>query len=593
MSKQQLQRDLEGPDGVVVGNTRFFITGLPDGNWRVGDMALRESGRPEEVLSADNVRSAMQVHGGEDGDREEGKEQLRVYVAVDLADRLVGIVDNMLRKQRRKRLRETLATGPIVLGGLTFRIVEFATDCWQTSEDQRLRTHGAGIEDDLSLTTMQGIIRAKPEGVSWDVMVAPSLAERVCMVVEELEDAEQRPGLYVDADDLELGFQISTTVFRIDRSMDGPVWRFSPNGVVHGQSTLTCNSIMQMIDKAEGKPLEVIASPDLAETLLTVTREVLAEAIRRGWTGDRLIKFGEEYVGDKEIGEATTFTAAEKHAISGLTSRESDILQHVLHEIRGDDQRAVVIVDSDEKEEYRRFCEAVQRDLLPVYLNREAAAHCIHRDGEDPKLVFGEMPDVRSARHLASGIDQALRAVEPPLRSVTLQGAVAFDSFRASIGDDDVIGSLAGLDEHLIGFDLTGPDTHIELAGLLDLLEPDHEDATGWLKVGSLDLLGILDKLDGETVTMSVVESMRPESLVAATAEEPPRTPEEDVVGKIRVALAAAKLIQANRHYHETPDGAADHHGTPSRKNDTTVDRLTEALAWAEQDADEKVPAEG
>lgn len=596
--RAQLKHDLEGA-GVVVGNTRFLLhQGLATATWQwkvasdgVGTEC--DDTKPDETLSADNVRRVMEEKGGEDGIH---GEELRIYASDDLMERLAGIVDNMLRKQRRERLRETLTAGPVVLGGLTFRVADFAADTWQTSEDKRLRTHGAGIEDDLTLTTMQGILRAKPEGVSWDVLVSESLVERACMVVEELEDApdgdERRPGIYVDDLDLERegGFTIGATTFRVTREMDGPVWRFSPNGIVHGQSTLTRDSILQQIDKADGRPLEVLAAPDLAEDLLKVTREVLAEAIRRGWT----ITPG---MGQAYLGDATTFEAGQGHMISGLATDEAETLQTILTAIREDPEGAVAIFASSEKEQHERFVEALNRGLLPVYLNAEMAAHCIHRGGEDPKLVFGEMPDVRAARHLASGIDQALRAAEPPMRSVTLAGAVTVDDDGdLCIDGKDVIQALALLDESLVGFDLTGPETHIELAGGLDLLEggmgdEPHEDGPGWLKVGSLDLLPILTKLVGEKVVMSVVESLRT-ATVHPTAEEPPKTAEEDLVGKIRVALTAGKLIQANGpNSYEAPPGSPPYLGAPSRKNDTAVDRLTEALAWAEQDAAEKVPA--
>jgi hypothetical protein len=597
MSEQRskLQHDLEGP-GVVVGNTRFLLhQGLATATWQWkiasdGVGTERDDTKPDETLSADNVRAVMEANGGEDGIH---GEELRIYASGDLMDRLAGIVDNMLRKQRRERLRETLNASGVHLGTLHFRLADFATDTWQTSEDKRLRTHGAGIEDDLTLTTVQGILRARP-GVDLDVLVSESLVERTCMVVEELEDAERRPGIYVDDLDLEAdgGFTIGTTTFKVTREMDGPVWRFSPNGIVHGQSTLTRDSILQQIEKADGRPLEVLAAPDLAGDLLKVTREVLAEAVRRGWSiipgRARVLVDGEQ------IGEATSFAVGEGHGFAGLSSEEAEILQHVLSEIRSEPDGAVITLDAKEKDLHRRFVEAAARGLLPVYLNPEMAGHCIHRDGEgNPKLVFGEMPDVRAARHLASGIDQALRAAEPPMRSVTLDGIVTVDDDGdLCIDDEDVIQALALLDESLVGFDLTGPDTHIELAGGLDLLEggmgdEPHEDGPGWLKVGSLDLLPILTKLTGEKVVMSVVESMRT-ATVQAVAEEAPKTAEDDVVGKIRVALAAAKLIQANRHYEETPDGTPDHPGTPSAKNDTAVQRLTEALAWAEQDAAEK-----
>lgn len=86
-----LLHELEGP-GVVVERARFFLQKVwPAGTWKVGDGELRQDTNPDEVLSADNVRSAMEVRPGA-----RGGELLNICVSADLGDRLVGIVRNML-----------------------------------------------------------------------------------------------------------------------------------------------------------------------------------------------------------------------------------------------------------------------------------------------------------------------------------------------------------------------------------------------------------------------------------------------------------------------------------------------------------------
>lgn len=413
--------------------------------------------------------------------------------------------------------------------------------------------------------------------------------------------SDEHSDIHVDELDLrDGGFTIGATTFRVDPSMDGPVWRFSPNGVVHGQSTLTRDTILQQIEKAEGRPLEVLAAPSLVHVLVAVLREVVVEVIRRGWT---VLP-----ASPAEVGEATTFTAEDKHAISGLDSNEASVLQAVLKDIRTEPDGAVVILGAEEKKRHQEFVEALNAGALPIFIHPEAAVKCIRRRSDgSPVLAFGRFPDTEISDSLAFGIDKALRDAAPPLRAVDFDGPV-----KVEIDDTN---ENAGLpDQPIVGGDIVAPkleDLHGSVVGLIltdseggtikvdgkltadsygyagDEVEPGEPPE---VKVGAFDLLQHLWGLEGKSVSFTVTETeRRGDDAVQPAIEDDPKSPEGDLLGKVRVALAAAKLIQENRTYYETPDGEADHYGTPTRENSVVVTKLDEALMWAERDAEKKV----
>lgn len=160
------------------------------------------------------------------------------------------------------------------------------------------------------------------------------------------------------------------------------------------------------------------------------------------------------------------------------------------------------------------------------------------------------------------------------VRKVKMGGMVDEEDGKPTIGGEDVIAAIED--------ELDGATDVVVYLGVDDQprAEGGLEVDAGWegtaetpgevpmIQVGNYDLIRGLGALSGSFIELVVEEAKgRP-----PTAEKP-KTIGQDLVGKTRVALAAARLLQAEQ---------------PSKDLDDTVDALTEALKTAEKDTARK-----
>lgn len=187
-------------------------------------------------------------------------------------------------------------TAGVTIRGLTFRIADaearFEPNTWMTSEDRRLRHHGAGIEDDLTPQTIARIIEAKPEGANWEVIAAESLRGQLREVVEGLE-AEQRqadtfmhelegPGVVVET-------PRGNVVFTLHQGFTTDCWQVGRGGVQQDandpDSELSADTIRSVIDDwaaADGdNVLRIYAADNLRDRLAGIARNLQAKESRR------------------------------------------------------------------------------------------------------------------------------------------------------------------------------------------------------------------------------------------------------------------------------------------------------------------------
>lgn len=369
--------------------------------------------------------------------------------------------------------------------------------------------------------------------------------------------------------------------FFIDSDLRAGHWRVNdgdPRGDV-----LTADYLTHMVEGSMNPIARISAAPDLRERLRDVAEgfgakdtptEPVAKVyfLRPEGDPDQPMAFG----------------------MGGLTEVQVRVAQRAIDGFA--DGKLIALVDPDDIE----IGLSDEHTAFRAHTEVMAAAVAAQQFAQSLKPLSGVPAEDTITVHGTYHLRGAAYDLKPSPETVKLEGTVTIDDDDGALPDQPCIGGkmvtthlLHGLGKETrpVRFRLEGAG---DVGGSGDLLVGEgyadgHETDDPYLKIAGVDLLKALTARGGQEVTL-VVEATGP---IPSGEESPtPKTPEGDVAGKTRVALAAAKLIQLETHYAETPHGHLEHHGAPSRENSMVVTKLEEALMWAERDDDLKVDAD-
>lgn len=503
--------------GRTIDGVRFRIAkSLAPGTWRVGSGAHRHHGTNGQQVNAKNLAAVMDVRPGA-----EENVEFEVTFAPDLRDVAVDALDGM-DAHRRKR------------GWPVSRMRQMGDPLW----DGRIR--GCVVQTNAGL-----------RGRDWMVAMADESDDRY--------------------DNLPLTVQLLAEVLEDQRR---PLLIEVPNAYA---------PILTAFAEAVDVSLKFMA-PSLE--VMMATQHEFEEATNR-----ITVHIGDGAIGTQGIGGLTEEQRkVAQRAIDGFDSEQlvvivgpevlmtrpvpgSEDAQIVLEKLYTAAERAYEFTESLKPSGISKIAEGLGR--MGVGLG-SGPAGSLHLMGE----AFGPAPHLPHKGGIA-GVTITEDDVASALRELTLEGELRIDDLNEDslpeqpiIEGEAVASALEPFNGSRVSIKLTGTlgsvttegklradqGSHVVIADRPEFDEPE-------IRVGGFNLLRDLIDMEDTEVTLHVVELERP----APFGQPKPTTEAEDVCGKLRVALAAAKLTTY-------PDAEARLNAMRAK----TIARLEDALGKAE-----------